>query len=403
MTNAVLHCRKYSEMSMQMIDLGDAPEQQEERNARQQQEPDSRAAFRGYMARYGLHPGEIEATGKIIRFDIDRKGDKAGWYVLHADETPAGSFGNWKSDLTEIWCSRDTRTMSPDELAAHNERNRQMQAQREAAKKELQAEAAIRAQRILEDCTSDPAQHPYAIQKRVPFGEFVTCGPWRKKGWSDALLVPLTNISGDLTTISAINVDGKKDLLYGGLKQGSFYALGTPAPGGTVYIAEGVATGASIHESTGGPVACAIDAGNMFYVAKAIREKFPNITIVICADDDQAPDTSKNTGLEAAHKAAKEVNGLVAEPGLGRKADWWDLWNEQGADAVRAALDGAMAVVKSTIPSKRELEITLKEWTTARLSPDCIVKDYMYADLLTTVAPGGTGKTTSYFRFDLFA
>lgn len=35
-----------------------------------------------------------------------------------------------------------------------------------------------------------------------------------------------------------------------------------------------------------------------------------------------------------------------------------------------------------------------KEWRDARLTPDCIVQDYLYADVGVLVAPGGTGKTT---------
>lgn len=35
-----------------------------------------------------------------------------------------------------------------------------------------------------------------------------------------------------------------------------------------------------------------------------------------------------------------------------------------------------------------------KEWTSARATPDCIVENYLYADVALLNAPGGTGKTT---------
>lgn len=38
--------------------------------------------------------------------------------------------------------------------------------------------------------------------------------------------------------------------------------------------------------------------------------------------------------------------------------------------------------------------ITQDEWTTARPAPDCIVQDYLFADVCVLIAPGGVGKTT---------
>ncbi len=38
--------------------------------------------------------------------------------------------------------------------------------------------------------------------------------------------------------------------------------------------------------------------------------------------------------------------------------------------------------------------ISTSEWDSARLTPDCIVANYLYADVAILIAPGGTGKTT---------
>lgn len=45
-------------------------------------------------------------------------------------------------------------------------------------------------------------------------------------------------------------------------------------------------------------------------------------------------------------------------------------------------------------PPPEKLKFTEDELGKARLSPKCIVRDYLYADVATLVAPGGTGKTT---------
>ena len=47
------------------------------------------------------------------------------------------------------------------------------------------------------------------------------------------------------------------------------------------------------------------------------------------------------------------------------------------------------------VPARGSLAITEKELEAASLTPDCIVQDYLYADLAQIVAPGGTGKTTA--------
>ena len=52
-------------------------------------------------------------------------------------------------------------------------------------------------------------------------------------------------------------------------------------------ICEGVATGLSLYECTGYPVAVAFDAGNLEPVAKVMRARMPNLRIVIAADDDR--------------------------------------------------------------------------------------------------------------------
>lgn len=45
-------------------------------------------------------------------------------------------------------------------------------------------------------------------------------------------------------------------------------------------------------------------------------------------------------------------------------------------------------------PAPEKLKFTVAEIQSARLAPTCIVKNYLYADVATMAAPGGTGKTT---------
>lgn len=66
---------------------------------------DDLAQFRAAIEAAGFTPpAAIVADGKLHRFATSaRSGDDAGWYVLHADRTPAGAFGDWRSGLSLTW------------------------------------------------------------------------------------------------------------------------------------------------------------------------------------------------------------------------------------------------------------------------------------------------------------
>src|SRR5207247_8290229 len=81
--------------------------------------------------------------------------------------------------------------------------------------------------------------------------------------------------------------------LAGGRAAGCYHAIGKP--NGVLAVAEGYATAASIHQATGYAVAVAFDAGNLEPVAVALRAKYPELRIVVCADDDYL--TAGNPGL----------------------------------------------------------------------------------------------------------
>jgi putative DNA primase/helicase len=109
--------------------------------------------------------------------------------------------------------------------------------------------------------------------------------------------------------------DGRKIFLTGGRKRGCYFAIGRPAD--VLCVCEGYATAASIFEATEYATAVAFDAGNLEPVALALRAKFPDTRIVICADNDIH--TSGNPGLTAATRAAAAVCGAVACPHFKRQ------------------------------------------------------------------------------------
>ncbi|NTW89271.1 MAG: hypothetical protein HGB26_09225, partial [Desulfobulbaceae bacterium] len=99
-------------------------------------------------------------------------------------------------------------------------------AERESDEVAKQEEAARKALIILAKANGNPASHQYAIKKGVPLAKLVKRGEWPQRGWLDALLIPLYDNGGKISSISAINFDGKKDLLKNGKSGGCFHPLG---------------------------------------------------------------------------------------------------------------------------------------------------------------------------------
>jgi len=103
--------------------------------------------FRDAMRSAGLEPPEvIKADGKLRRFASNgKRGDGAGWYVLHGDGIPAGSFGDWRTGISETWRANIGRSLTPTEEAAHRAKVEGMRREREPAETRCKAEAATNA------------------------------------------------------------------------------------------------------------------------------------------------------------------------------------------------------------------------------------------------------------------
>jgi putative DNA primase/helicase len=193
--------------------------------------------------------------------------------------------------LTERGLWPDTgNPLSPKELEAIKAESAKRRKDRESMERLGQQQATARALEILRGAVGDPTGHRYSLTKKVPFGPLVKRGPWRQRGWNDALLVPLFDESGQIVSVQAINenLDDKKDLLYGGRKKGCFHPLGKlRGATGRVLIGEGLATVAAAVSATGLPGVMAIDAGNLLPVAEVVRRLAPSAEIIVLADDDQ--------------------------------------------------------------------------------------------------------------------
>lgn len=247
-------------------------------------------------------PATIHADGKLHRFSpTGKRGDDAGWYVLHLDGVPAGTFGDWRSGESQTWCAKVDTDLTDAERRAMRERIKAAQRMRDAETARRQGETASTALALWEAAV--PALgHPYLTAKGVKPHGIRTDG--------HQLLIPMRDHTGKLHSLQSISPTGEKRFMPGGRVKGCYHAIGRPS--GKLVVCEGYATGATIHEATGDAVAVAFNAGNVQAVAVALRAKYPCLSLILAADDDWQ--TPGNPGLTAARQTALIVGGKVAVP-----------------------------------------------------------------------------------------
>ncbi len=278
-------------------------------------------AFTDAMRSSGLVVSEsVVADGELHRCHVE--GDKGrtrnGWYVLFATPVPAGAFGTWRGDVSGRWRmpldGNDGATrLTPAERAAIDAAIAAGKAKRAEEQRTAHRDAQTRALTLWRGAGEAQADHPYLVAKKV--------GAHGIRQHGDLLVIAMRDAAGECWSVQTIAADGSKRFLRGGKKRGLYFAIGGSVID-TLLIAEGYATGASLHEATAHPVAIAFDAGNLEPVAIALRAKYPNVRIIVCADDDAetARRTGTNPGIEKATAAARRIGGLIARPDFGVSA-----------------------------------------------------------------------------------
>ena len=272
--------------------------------------------LREAMMSAGIDPPEdIHIDGKVHRFATNgKKGDDAGWYVAYPDGVPAGSFGCWRDGIQQNWRMDVGRPLeAAEEMAikrrqeeARQERKRQQEVRQESAKEvvdEIWRNAGV----------ADP-DHPYLQRKRIqPNGARVT-GDGR-------LIVPLFAPDGTLSSLQYINAEGGKQYHAGASVKGCQYTIGAVEQTDTLYIAEGFATAATIHEATGAPCATAYSASNLTAVAEYWRAELGHhVALVVVADNDD-----HHVGKMYADQAAAKTGARVVIPPVSGDANDYAL------------------------------------------------------------------------------
>ncbi len=187
----------------------------------------------------------------------------------------------------------------------------------------------------------------------------------------DTVVVPLFNAQRERVGEQRISPDGQKRFSKGLAKDGAFGVCGKLGSG-KVFVAEGWATAASVAMAMDGNAVFALDAGNLPKVCEALSEAFPEVELVVAADND-----------EPGIKAAKASGQRWAAPAQ-KDADFNDVFVTLGANAVKHALQGA----------KREAGLFTRVDQLQMTTPKWLVDGMIEEDALSMLfGKSGSGKT----------
>ncbi|SFU15654.1 Uncharacterized domain associated with phage/plasmid primase [Pseudovibrio denitrificans] len=352
---------KVAEKTKQWSVEGKAPAAEEKRDPVQE--------FSDWMRAQGMDlKGHAIMDGKWHRIAIMGEKAKNASYRGHLDAAvPNGMLNNFKGTKSE-W-KFDGVKLSKDEVAKAIEAGKKAQKERADELKQDQEKAAKTAFGIWSNLTkwAEPENCDYLKRKDVR-------GYGVKLDKDGRMVVPLRDT--DLRIHSLQFVGEEKHYLKNGRKEGLFHAIDPkrylsdkdkPGLGDTIVFAEGYATGASVHKFVRKPTIITFDGGNLVKVAKAMREKFPDVTMLFAADDDHHLPLREiplaNMGQEMAREAADAVGGYVVSPPLTKAekakglTDWNDLEKERGTD--KAAFQFLMQTRKSLDAEKiKEQELS---------------------------------------------
>lgn len=323
----------------------------------------------------GLEPPDgIQMDGKIHRFKSGTKGtpghgDKPGWYLIFGDGIPAGRFGCWRAGIEVTWRADIGRQLSDAEQINNTLRMAEAIALRDAELDRKREVASATVEAIWTSAQGASPDHPYLQRKGIGVHGARVTGDGR-------LVVPLYGPDGTLSSLQYIDHDGGKLYHPGGATGGKFWMVGSLDEPGTLFVAEGFATAATIHETTRRPVVVAYSASNLVPVTGSLREMYGTTQdIVIVADNDKS-----GVGQRYAEQAsAKHGARMVMPPILGDANDY--------------AMSGH-DLASLLMPSTDNWLIPADDFAAQPAPIRWLVKKWLQADALIMVhGPSGGGKT----------
>jgi putative DNA primase/helicase len=238
-------------------------------------------------------PAQIRIDGQLHRFSTKgRKRDDSGWYVAFPDEPVAGRFGCWRDQIDCNFRADIGREMTAAEHMSIVRRQSEARARRDEERQRKAEVAADTVQAIWSGAIAASEDHPYLARKGIKPHGVRTTGDGR-------LIVPLFGPDGDLSSLQYIGED--KRYHPGAATRGCSWTLGD-LDGSTIFVAEGFATAATIHEVSNRPVVVAYSANNLPEVVRQLRERHGATQDIVVVADNDASGVGRNKADEASAK-----------------------------------------------------------------------------------------------------
>jgi putative DNA primase/helicase len=309
-----------------------------------------------------LFDGYLKTDGELHRFSRDSKKNQPDeWYRCHQGVSSKGNpylnchYGTWSGGQeTFTYNSYEaSQGISQEEQAEILDKEEQRKKHLDQELREEKKRRIEKAQETWDQAIQDPTTrghtsylerkqvNAYGIKYRVDYQGI------------PAVVIPLCNLDDQLQAVQCIQEDGTKRIY--GVKKGNFHVIGVIEAQSTIFIAEGYATAASIHQATNSPAIVAFDCGNLKSVVHNLREKYPQAKFIIAADDDR--ETPGNPGKTKAEETAKAYgcdviipvfpNDFIS-PSNKRPKDFNDLYVHFGLDEVRRQVDTQLSIPCAT-------------------------------------------------------
>jgi phage/plasmid primase-like uncharacterized protein/phage/plasmid-associated DNA primase len=271
--------------------------------------------------------------------------------------------GDYKRGLKVEWSSHEK--FSKAEMAEAQKQLDELLAREKAEREEYQISVALQVIDEWEEFAIS-GRTPYMERKQIKelYGARIKANP----GYDPILAIEARDIEGRLWNYQRIYSQklsaGDKFFVDGARLEGLFAVLNghdrlDKIPAGRILLCEGFATAASIQQAMGPDevVVASFNANNLLNVSTDLREKFPAIEIIICADNDAYTSIDGkpyNVGLEKARRAASACRGKVVwpifkfpQPGL---TDFNDLHCAQGIDTVKDQIEHPEKYITEVVP-----------------------------------------------------
>lgn len=269
-----------------------------------------------------LNDFNTNLNAEIPGFQFDNKmyRHKSLWAIGNAwhykgNEYQVANYGDWKSGQKFTFRNFDPRQETKSFNKSFQEKMQEMQTIQKFEAEKKYKECREKWKPIFDTATAKSSPHDYLKSKNIDANYCAKIHPEH-----GSLLIPAYN-SQYFVGVQMIFQDGdsfQKRFSSGIELTGSFSFIGDIKNENVVYVAEGFATAATIHEITGKPCLITFNCHNIYPAIQEFRliNKFSKL--IICADNDQfrvnnTTGKKENIGIIKAKYASHRLSNCIVK------------------------------------------------------------------------------------------